>query len=66
MTAIVNGKRIDIFDGATVEHAIRKFSPEALKDIKQGTAYVTDRFGNHVALSGTLTENDVLTVRQVC
>lgn len=63
MTAIINGKKIEIFDGAKVEHAIRKFAPATLKAVKQGLLYVTDSFGNKVALDGSLTDNDILYIQ---
>lgn len=65
MKVIVNSKVVELFDGATVEHAIRKFAPATLKAVKQGLLYVTDGFDNKVALDGSLTDNDVLHIRQV-
>lgn len=65
MMVIVNGKKIEIFDGATAEHAIRKFAPATLKAVKRGLLYVTDSFGNTVALDGNLTDNEVLHIQPV-
>lgn len=64
MKVTVNSKIIEIFDGATVEHAIRKFSPATLKAVKQGLLHVTDKFGNTIALSGSIAEGDSIHVQQ--
>ena len=63
MLVIVNGKKIEIFDGAKVEHAIRKFAPASLKAVKQGLLYITDSLGNTLALDGSLANNDVLCIQ---
>ena len=63
MKVIVNGKVIEVFDGAKVEHAIRKFAPATLKAVKQGLLYVTDSFGNKVALDGSLTDDEALCIQ---
>ncbi|MDR0661552.1 MAG: hypothetical protein LBG19_12375 [Prevotellaceae bacterium] len=65
MKVTVNSKIVELFEGATVEHAIRKFAPATLKAVKQGLLYVTDSFGNKMAMDGRLTDNDVLHIQSV-
>lgn len=65
MIVIVNSKKIEVFDGAKVEHAIRKFAPATLKAVKQGLLYVTDSFGNKIALDGSLTDNETIHIQPV-
>lgn len=65
MIVIVNGKKIEIFDGAKVEHAIRKFAPATLKAVKRGLLYVTDSFGNTIALDGSLTDNETIHIQPI-
>lgn len=63
MKVTINGKIIEVFDGAKVEHAIRKFAPATLKAVKQGLLYITDSSGNNIALDGSLTNNEVIYIQ---
>lgn len=65
MKVIVNGKVVELFEGATVEHAIQKFAPATLKAVKQGLLYVTDKFGNKVGLSGGLSDGETLNIQEI-
>ena len=63
MEVTINSKKVEVFDGAKVEHAIRKFAPATLKAVKQGLLYVTDSFGNRLALDGSLTAYAILFIQ---
>ena len=65
MKVTVNGKIVELFEGAKVEHAIRKFAPATLKAVKRGLLFVTDKFRNKVALEGSLTDGDTLHIQQI-
>lgn len=56
----VNDKEIEIFAGAQVKDAIRSYSNEEYKKIKNGEKIVQDPDGNMVMPSGELMENDEL------
>ncbi|MDR1984896.1 MAG: hypothetical protein LBQ28_08740 [Prevotellaceae bacterium] len=63
MKIFINGKEIEIFDGATIESAVRKFDKSVLSEIKNGKSEVCDQYGNHVALSGPLHENSQIIIK---
>ncbi len=64
MKVIVNNEEITLFEGAMVEHAIRKHSPQLLEDVKRGALEVVDQHGHAVSLNGRLAEGSVLHVPQ--
>ncbi|MDR2292796.1 MAG: hypothetical protein LBE11_04895 [Prevotellaceae bacterium] len=65
MKIFINGNEVEIFIGATIESAIRKFDKNILKDIKQGKSAVYDRYGNHVSISGPLHEKSQITIKKI-
>ncbi len=61
---IINGCPLEIFDGATIGDAIRKFSPDTLSDVEQGRSEVRDLDGNLYYLSGELTGGEVFGIEK--
>lgn len=62
MKVVINGEPISLFEGAIVEHAIRKYSSDALAEVQDGTLVAIDRYGNSVSLHGRLMEGDELSL----
>jgi len=60
MTVSINGEVIDIFAGARVRDAVRRYSAAALKQIAAKRKRVVDRFGNPLALTGELSEGQAI------
>ncbi|MDR1198519.1 MAG: hypothetical protein LBK94_05845 [Prevotellaceae bacterium] len=65
MKIFINGNEIEIFAGATVEAAVRKFDKNILSEIKKGKSETLDRYGNHVSISGPLHENSQITIKNI-
>ncbi|MDR2065225.1 MAG: hypothetical protein LBP85_05920 [Prevotellaceae bacterium] len=65
MKIFINGNAMEIFDGATIESAIRKFDKNIPAEIKKGESEVCDRYGNHVSISGPLHENSQITIKKI-
>lgn len=61
---MINGCPLEIFEGALVEDAVRKFSAEVYKDVKQGRSVVEDLDGNKYYLSGELTGDEVFRIKK--
>jgi len=62
MTVIVNGRKVELFAGASVRDALRKYSPEELKRIEQGEKKVIDSWGNGLDLQGSLDEGSAIKI----
>jgi hypothetical protein len=56
----VNGRAIEIFSGAKVVDALRRFSPAECKRVRTGARKVCDRHGHEVALDGELNGGEEL------
>jgi UPF0288 family protein (methanogenesis marker protein 3) len=65
MQVNVNGKAVEIFSGACVRDALRKYSRSEWKLVKKGSMAVFDRHGHEVALDGELGGGEELTVMAV-
>ena len=65
MKVIINAHEIDIFKGARVENAVRKFDKKLLKELQNGTAEAFDKFGNRISVSSPLRENSQITIIQI-
>jgi len=63
MTVSINGEVIEIFSGARVHDALRRYSAADLKQVRAKKKKVVDRFGNPLALSGELSEGQALFVK---
>lgn len=61
---VINGCPLEIFEGAIVGDAVRKFSSEVYKDVKHGRADVEDLNGNKYYLSGELTGDEVFRIEK--
>ncbi len=59
---VINGCPLEIFEGATVGDAVRKFSPEIFRIVEQGETDITDPDGNKYYLSGELTGGEVFRI----
>ena len=59
----VNGQAIDIFSGARVKDALRKYSRSELKLVRKNQKGVFDRHGHEVALDGELNGGEELFVK---
>ncbi|MDR0420740.1 MAG: hypothetical protein LBH30_04720 [Prevotellaceae bacterium] len=65
MKIFINGNEIEIFVGATIEDAVRKFDKNILAEIKNEKAEALDQYGNHVSISGPLYENSQITINKI-
>jgi hypothetical protein len=65
MKIIINTHEIEIFRGAKIESAVRKFDKKILKEIKNGTAEIFDKYGNRLSLSSPLHENSQITISKI-
>ncbi len=65
MKLTVNGLPLEIFEGATVEDAIRKFSKQSYREVKDGKKGVFDMDGNKFFLQGELTGGEVLKIEKI-
>ncbi|WPD18054.1 MULTISPECIES: hypothetical protein [Thermaerobacter] len=65
MTAVrvfVNNHPVDVYPGASVRHALLRYSETVYQDAVAGKLVVTDRHGNRLGLGGALEEGLRLTV----
>lgn len=58
----VNNHPVDVYPGASVRHALLRYSETVYQDTVAGKLMVTDRHGNRLGLGGTLEEGLRLTV----
>jgi len=61
---IINGCPLEIFEGATIGDAVRKFSRKVYKDIEQGNTDIKDLDGNKYYLSGALTGDEIFRIEK--
>jgi len=61
---IINGCPLEIFEGATVGDAVRKFSPDTYRFVKRGDSTVTDLDGNTYYLTGQLVGGEVFRIEK--
>ncbi len=61
---VINGCPLEIFEGATVGDAVRKFSPEIFRIAEQGETEVLDMDGNKYYLSGELSGGEVFRIEK--
>lgn len=61
---IINGCPLEIFEGATIGDAVRKFSGEVYKDVEQGNTDIKDLDGNKYYLSGALTGDEIFRIEK--
>ena len=59
---VINGCPLELFEGATVGDAVRKLSPDILRNVESGKAVVKDPDGNNYYISGELTGGEVFIV----
>ena len=65
MKIIINTNEIEIFKGAKVEDAIRKFDKKLLREVKKGTAKILDKYEHQLSLSSPLHENSQITIIKI-
>lgn len=65
MNVTVNGEKVEIFQGATVKDALRAWSADSLKAVKNGASRVTDKRGREIMLDGALSDGQALMVKAV-
>ena len=65
MKVIINTEEIEIFRGARVEDAVRKFDRKLLRELKNGSAETFDKYGNRLSLSSPLNENSQITIKKI-
>lgn len=63
MQVKVNGRPVELFAGAKVEDALRRFSRAEWTKVRKGLRTVRDGRGNEVALDGELSGGETLTIR---
>jgi hypothetical protein len=61
----VNHKTVEIFSGACVRDALRKYSALTWKQIQKGSKAVFDGHGHEIGLDGELAEGARLLVKRV-
>ncbi|MCK5221315.1 MAG: bifunctional metallophosphatase/5'-nucleotidase, partial [Candidatus Aminicenantes bacterium] len=61
---IINGCPLEIFEGATIGDAVRKFSGEVYKDVEQGNTDIKDLDRNKYYLSGALTGDEIFRIEK--
>ncbi len=60
MQVKINGKKVEVFAGARVQDALRKYSPAEWKLVRDRARKVCDKYGNEVALDGELSGGEEL------
>lgn len=65
MNIKVNGKSFEIFSGARVRDALRKYSPITWTQVQKGSKKVCDSHGHEIGLDGELDDGARLIVRRV-
>ncbi len=63
MHITVNGREVEIFAGARVADAVRKFSRAEWTRVRKNEKAVCDRHGHEVGLDGELHEGEALVVK---
>jgi hypothetical protein len=59
----INNEVIELFEGARVKDAVRKYSRTDLNRIESNTRKIVDRYGNRLALDGELSDGDDFYIR---
>ena len=62
MRVFVNNHPVEVYPGASVRHALLRYSETVYQDTVAGKLVVTDRHGNRLGLGGPLEEGLRLTV----
>jgi sulfur carrier protein ThiS len=65
MTVQVNGQPVEIFNGARVQDALRRYSETEYHLVSAGEKMVVDHRGDRVYLDGALSDGDVLLVKNI-
>jgi hypothetical protein len=65
MQVKVNEKSVEIFSGACVKDAVRKYSRTAWKKVRENKVSVFDGYGHEVAPDGELSGGEELFVRRL-
>ena len=63
MQVTVNGQAIEIFAGATVRDALRKYSRDEWTLVRKNEKIVSDRCGHEVGLDGELAGGEELVTK---
>lgn len=58
MKILINDQMIEIFEGARLQDAVRKYSETELKLIEKEDRKIVDRKGNPLALDGELSDGE--------
>jgi hypothetical protein len=58
MKILINDQMIEIFEGARLQDAVRKYSETELKLIEKEDKKIVDRKGNPLALDGELSDGE--------
>ncbi|MCK4943582.1 MAG: hypothetical protein KAS65_08390 [Candidatus Aminicenantes bacterium] len=58
MKILINDQMIEIFEGARLQDAVRKYSETELKQIEKEDKKIVDRKGNPLALDGELSDGE--------
>jgi len=58
MKILINDQMIEIFEGARLQDAVRKYSETELKLIEKEAKKIVDREGNILALDGELSDGE--------
>jgi sulfur carrier protein ThiS len=58
MKILINDQMIEIFEGARLQDAVRKYSETELKLIEKEDRKIVDREGNILALDGELSDGE--------
>jgi hypothetical protein len=61
----VNGRTVEIFSGACVRDALRKYSQVTWKQVQKGSKAVFDGHGHGIGLDGELADGAQLLVKRV-
>jgi len=61
----VNGQDVEIFSGACVKDALRKYSRSVLKLVKNARTAVFDRHGHEVGLNGELAGGEEFFIKSI-
>ncbi len=63
MKILVNDTEIEIFSGAKVKDALRKFSESLYGEVKKGKSEVKDKWNNCLELNGELSTGQRLFIK---
>lgn len=64
MKVYINDTEIEVFRGAKLENALRRYSQEVYREVVKGEKIVRDQYGNQQLLKGSLRSESAYRVEE--